>query len=229
MKLEILPRDKNESTREYALRILMGNLVRVNVIPGTALSEQEIANELNVSRTPVREAFIRLAHDDLLEILPQKGTYVAKIDLEHVAESIFLRETMEHAVMQLACQEFSEESLEKMQNCLDLQEICVQKDDYIRFFELDSVFHGMIYKTCGKKRIWKMIESMSLNYNRVRMLNLKNGYYELPRLLNQHIDILQAIEDSDWPKCEAVSNIHINKALNDIEELKNRYPVYFKR
>ena len=103
MKLEISEKKKYESIREYALRIMNKNLLNMNLAPGMALSEQEIANELEISRTPVREAFIRLAHDNLLDILPQKGTYVAKIDLGQVAESIFLRETMEHAIMQAAC------------------------------------------------------------------------------------------------------------------------------
>ena len=142
MKLEISEKKKYESIREYALRIMNKNLLNMNLAPGMALSEQEIANELEISRTPVREAFIRLAHDNLLDILPQKGTYVAKIDLGQVAESIFLRETMEHAIMQAACTTFSESSLQKLQSCLDLQELCVKRNDFPRFFEMDGTFWG---------------------------------------------------------------------------------------
>ena len=227
MKLELSEKDRQESIREYALRIMNKNLLNMNLVPGMALSEQEIANELQMSRTPVREAFIRLAHENLLEIMPQRGTYVAKINLEQVAESMFLRETMEHAVMQLACQSFPQKSLRQLQDCLDLQEICLKREDCSRFFELDGTFHGIIYQACSKSRIWQMIEQMSLNYNRVRMLNLLNGYYEMPKLFGQHQMILTAIEDADWNAGQKVIAKHINKALKDIEELKEKYPLYF--
>jgi len=73
-----------------------------------------------------------------------------------------------------------------------------------------------------------MIEQMSLNYNRVRMLNLVNGYYEMPKLFGQHEDIFMAIERSDWEKGEKVIGEHINKVLKDTEDLKEKYPLYFK-
>ena len=77
------------------------------------------AGELNVSRTPVREAFIHLAEESLLKIMPQRGTYVARINLGHVQESIFLRGKMEHAVMELACAApFSTEVMEQLQRSL---------------------------------------------------------------------------------------------------------------
>lgn len=228
MKLELSEKDRQESIREYALRILNKNLLNMNLVPGMALSEQEIANELQMSRTPVREAFIRLAHENLLEIIPQKGTYVAKIDLEQVEECIFLRRTVEHAVMQLACQSFQEENRQKLQACIDLQEKCVQKDDFSYFFELDEIFHGIIYKGCGKGRIWQMIEQMGLNYKRVRMLNLLNGYYEMPKLFHQHEQIYAAIVNSSEKEGERIITEHIGKALKDIEELKEKYPLYFR-
>lgn len=228
MKLELAEKLNNESIREYALRILNKNLLNMNLVPGVALSEQEIANELEMSRTPVREAFIRLAHENLLEIIPQKGTYVAKIDLGQVEESIFLRQTMEAAVMNLACSRFSKENLQRLQDCIDLQELCVKREDFPRFFELDGTFHGIIYNACGKSRIWRMIEQMSLNYNRVRMLNLLNGYYEMPKLFGQHEAIYFSIANQNGNKGQTLIQQHIGKALKDIEELKEKYPLYFK-
>jgi GntR family transcriptional regulator, rspAB operon transcriptional repressor len=228
MKLELADKQSYESIREYALRILNKNLLNMNLVPGMALSEQEIANELEMSRTPVREAFIRLAHENLLEIVPQKGTYVAKIDLEQVEESIFLRQTMENAVVELACKDFSQESIQRLQDCIDLQELCVKREDFARFFELDGSFHGIIYSSCGKSRIWKMLEQMSLNYNRVRMLNLLNGYYEMPKLFGQHEEIYFSIVNHDWETGKAIIRQHIGKALKDIEELKEKYPLYFR-
>ena len=84
-----------ESTREFVYRFLNANIMHLRMPPGTSLTEQDIATLLSVSRTPVREAFIQLSHEHLLDILPQKGTYVSLIDLDSVEESKFMRETLE--------------------------------------------------------------------------------------------------------------------------------------
>ena len=229
MKLDILQKEAGETIREYALRVLHSNLLSMNLVPGTALSEQEIGNALKTSRTPVREACIRLAQEGVLTIFPQKGTYVAKIDLEQVSESIFLRDTMEHAIMQIACKEFSQEDLYSLQDCLYMQQLCLQRKDNIRFFELDGRFHGIIFTGCGKGRIWQMIERMSLNYNRVRMLSLLNGSYEMEKLFGQHQTIFAAIASKNESSGNVVMSEHIDKVMRDMEELKKKYPAYFKK
>lgn len=228
MNFNISDKLPQESIGEYAYRLLSSNILSLNLVPGTALSEKDIAELLQISRTPVREAFIRLAQENLLDILPQKGTYVAKIDLEQVAESRFLRATMENAIIKLVCHEFTRESLLQVQACLDLQELCVNREDYMKFFELDDTMHGLIFKACHKERIWKMIKQMSLNYNRVRMLTLTKGYYELPKLFEQHQQIVEAIIQKDQGLGERIIGMHINKVITDIEDLKQAYKGYFK-
>lgn len=228
MNFKISDKLPPESIREYAYRVLTDNILNLNLIPGTALSEQDIASSLQISRTPVREAFIRLSQENLLDILPQKGTYVAKIDLEQVAEARFLRETMENAVIEIVCRDFPKEVLLQLQACLDLQEVCVANEDYIKFFELDETMHGLIFAASHKARIWSMIKQMSLNYNRVRMLNLTKGYYELPKLFEQHQQIADAIIQRDHVLGKKVIGMHINKVIEDIENLKQDYEGYFK-
>ena len=229
MKLELSERRERETTREYALRILSMNILRLRLVPGTALSEQEIAGELNVSRTPVREAFIHLAEESLLKIMPQRGTYVARINLGHVQESIFLRGKMEHAVMELACAApFSTEVMEQLQRSLIQQRFFLQQEDFISFFEQDRVFHGMIYEACQKGRIWKMLVQNSQNYNRVRMLSLLNGDFEMSKLIEQHEEIVEAIVKSDWNRGAKVIDRHTHKVIPDLEKLEEKYPDYFE-
>ena len=232
MKLEIEAKKERETTREYALRILSTNILRLQLVPGTALSEQEIAGELHVSRTPVREAFIHLAEESLLKVLPQKGTYVARINLEHVQESLFLRAKMEHAVMELACTEdFPEETLYELRENIRRQRLCLaqEREDYTGFFELDGFFHGMIYRACSKGRIWKMIVQNSQNYNRVRMLSLSIGSFEMAKLIQQHEEIVSAIAKHDWEVGAVVIDQHIRKVIPDLEALEQQYPDYFEQ
>ncbi len=82
--LEILPKNKRETAREYVTRVLKYNIVNLNLKPGQAISENEIAELLGVSRTPVREAFLELAKASIVEVYPQKGTYISLIDMEMV-------------------------------------------------------------------------------------------------------------------------------------------------
>ena len=89
--LELFEKAPNETVREYAYRVLYENIMSLKLPPGTAMSEQELSGILNVSRTPVREAFIRLSQKGLLEILPQRGTFVSKIHTEQLAEFRFFR------------------------------------------------------------------------------------------------------------------------------------------
>ncbi|MEN6621396.1 MAG: GntR family transcriptional regulator, partial [Smithella sp.] len=175
MKIAMVNRLPQESTREYVYRFLKENIMSLKLPPGSTLSEKDISNLLNVSRTPVREAFIQLSQEYLLDILPQKGTYVSLIDLENVEESRFLRETVEMAVIEIACREFPQEQLFELQSYLTLQELCIQEKNNLRFFAIDEALHGAIFSGCHKARIWSMIQQMNTHYNRVRMLNIAGG------------------------------------------------------
>jgi DNA-binding GntR family transcriptional regulator len=141
----------------------------MHLIPGQNISEKEMADVLNVSRTPVREAFIKLSQEELLDIYPQKGTYVSMIDLNHVEESRFMRASLERAVIKQVCQAFPAESLFELQLNLSTQELCMDENNHDKLFKLDEDFHGLIFTGCNKKRVWIAIQQMSTHFNRVRV------------------------------------------------------------
>ncbi|MCR5757939.1 MAG: GntR family transcriptional regulator [Selenomonas sp.] len=228
MNLAQKERMVHEKAGDYVWRVLSESILNLQLLPGESMSEQEVAKALNVSRTPVREAFFELSKGSLLDIYPQKGTYVAQIDLHQVAESIFLRENLEHAVMELACQEFPEESLLALQMNLMQEKSCIAKKNGKVFFQLDEEFHQIIFAGCGKERIWAMIVQMSQNYNRVRIMNLQDGFYEVDKLYHQHLEIVAAIEAHDWSKGAVAMDEHIHKVIPDLQVLCNRYPEYFR-
>lgn len=228
MEVSIIERNPRESTREYVYRFLKFNIMELKLIPGSALSEKDIAQLLNVSRTPVREAFIQLSQEYLLDILPQKGTYVSLIDIENVEESKFLRETVEKAVMAMACVDFPSDKLFELQSNIALQELCFKEKNYLRFYELDEEMHKIIFVGCRKARIWSMIQQMNTHYNRVRILNIAGGYDALP-VLNQHKEILLAIKEKDGELGMKTIDLHLNKVKFDIEDLRRDYKEYFKQ
>lgn len=228
MKFELVERLPQESTREYICRLLRTNIVNLNLPPGTSLSEQEIADFLNVSRTPVREAFIKLNQDNVVDIMPQKGTYVSLIDPEHVAEAKFLRECVEKEVIKLACVSFPGEESFKLQANLALQELCIAEQSYVRWFELDEEMHGTIFAGCKKAHIWSVIQQMNIHYNRVRMLNLAVGF-DWPQLVEQHKELVRAIREKNVALAAKVIHLHLNKVTVDLQQLQADFGHYFKQ
>lgn len=217
-----------ESTREFVYRFLNANIMHLRMPPGTPLTEQDIATLLSVSRTPVREAFIQLAHEHLLDILPQKGTYVSLIDLDSVEESKFMRETLEKAVIKIACRQFPAERLFDLQSCISIQELCLQEHNYLKFYELDEQLHRTIFFGCKKERIWDAIQQMNTHYNRVRLLNLASSH-DFNEVLAQHKNLVQAIRDQDGALGSKTIALHLNKVRIDLIQLSKEYPEYFKQ
>ncbi len=218
----------HESNREFVYRYLKTNMMNFTLVPGTAMSEQDIANTLAVSRTPVREAFLQLSQEDLLEIVPQKGTYVSLIDLGSVAESKFLRETMEAAVMKLACQQFPGEALAELEANIAMQEACLTEKNYVRFFGLDEALHRLIFSGCNKVRIWNMMQQMHAHYNRVRRLNIAGGY-DAWTTMEQHKTMVRAIREKDVILGVSTMTLHLNKVNIDINDLLHDYRQYFRQ
>jgi DNA-binding GntR family transcriptional regulator len=227
-EITALPRIPQESTREYVYRALKSYIMDFTLPPGSALSEKEIAILLSVSRTPVREAFIQLAQERLLDIMPQKGTYVSLIDLGDVEESRFLRETLETAIMKIACHQFPKEMLFELQSHITIQELCFNEKQFDKFFALDEDIHRVIFAGCNKTRTWAMMQQMHGHYNRVRWLNVTGGGYDLLTILEQHTLLVQAIREGDEELGMRTLHRHLNKVLIDVNDLRQQYRDYFK-
>jgi GntR family transcriptional regulator, rspAB operon transcriptional repressor len=227
-KLEMWDQKANESVREYAYRVIFENIMSLQLVPGTAISEKEISDRLSISRTPVREAFIRLAQAGLLEILPQRGTYISKIDTAQIAEFRFLRVTLERAVMELACRSFPAAHLKRLEVCLEGQEQVLQKFDAGRFYELDNEMHYIIFSGCDKPSIWQLLQNANINYIRARVLNVSAAQTEMQLLYEQHRLIVQAIAAHNVSAGIDIITKHVNKVIGDVDALKQQYPEYFK-
>ena len=223
----IVEQNPQESIREYVYRFLKVNIVNLELPPGQNISEQEVASQLKVSRTPVREAFIKLAQENLLDIVPQKGTYVSLIDTDQVEESTFVRQTLEYEVIQQACSSFPVDELFQLQSCLELQKLCIREKNYYRFFELDENMHGIIFRGCKKGRTWEMLQLMNAHYNRVRILSLKTKEFKWDQLLEHHQELIRAIQEHDIKLGKKIIELHLHKVLIDLEYLRKAHGDYF--
>lgn len=215
------------STRDRVYEVLRENIISLELEPGRTISEKEVSESLKVSRTPVREAFVKLTQEELLDVYPQSGTFISLIDMYHVEEARFIREHLERAAVRVACQNFSKDHLIQLASNFNMQKRFVEEKNFTKFFELDEEFHYTIAIGCGKERIWTVIQQMNTHLNRIRMLSLAANYnWDL--ILSQHERIIKAITDKQPDKAEDVMEEHLKKLTFEQEDLKNEYQKYFR-
>lgn len=225
IELTITPMEPRENVRAYVYRLLYHNIMAVRLTPGTAVSEQEVSSYLDISRTPVREAFIHLGQDHLLDILPQRGTFVARLHTQMIREARFMRVVMEEAVMAEACQGLPESCLRQLYEILERQQKAADAGDKRAFFEADNAFHETVFSGCGRPHIWQTLMRASLDYSRARVLNAFLEPKEIP--LSVHEDMLKAIESHEGDKAARLVRQHMANQETGIRKLMQLYPDYF--
>ncbi|MFD2830937.1 GntR family transcriptional regulator [Corticicoccus populi] len=215
------------STRDFVYDSLRESIMQLELPPGSAISEKEISEELEVSRTPVREAFLRLTEDELLTVLPQRGSFVALIDLDHVEEARFLREQAELGIFKLACQsEIDGIYIKNLEKNLNDQRWARDNNDEETLFMLDKQFHELVAQSVDKSRVWKMIQKMDVHSSRLRKLSLTMKL-NWRILVEQHEDLLEAVKNKDAESSDSLVRKHLSLLKYDQKQLKKEYPEYF--
>lgn len=215
------------STRDRVYEVLKENIISLRLEPGRSISEKEISEMLKVSRTPVREAFVKLTQEGLLEVYPQRGTFISLIDLHHVEEARFIREHLERAAVRVASKNFPNDYLVQLESNLHMQKNSVEEKNYTKLFELDEKFHHTIAVGSGKELIWSVIQHMNAHLNRIRMLSLAANY-KWDLILLQHERVIEAIKSQQPDEAEKAMEEHLMKLTFEQEELKKEYKEYFK-
>ncbi len=228
MLLDIKNAGTKETIRNQVYNILKENIIQAILKPGTQVSEQELGDELKVSRTPVREAMIHLAQEELVEIIPQKGTYISKINIEAVEESRYMRQILEVDITKAAAVEFPESLFFSFEENLNLQKLYLEQRNYSKLFEYDEEFHKLIYIGTNKMRVWKSIQNISGQLNRVRVLSLSANSDELWNLIyNEHVEIFNMIKNHKVNEVQEIVIKHLERGKVHVQELMEKYREYF--
>ncbi len=223
--MKILDRLPSENARTYAIRVLMYNIINIELIPGSAVSENELSAALELSRTPVREALIELSRMGLVEILPQRGSYISKINYDIIEESRFMRLVLENAILKLACENISDEWLQALKQNLAASKKCAEESDYSRFLELDNQFHRLLFESVNKSWTYEIIHSQMVHFDRLRMLAVKS--IKNIKTIEDHEDLIYAIERRDYELAEMLMTRHLTRHQMEKSELLKLYPDYF--
>lgn len=205
-------------------RALRHRIVHNDLPPGTRISETEIAREFGISRQPVREAFIKLASEGLLAILPQRGTIVRKIRYEGVLDARFLREAIESDVVRILASAPQADWISNLRDQLKAQRASLQRGPE-DFFALDDRFHRTLADAAGKRGAWRLIEGLKSQMDRVRFLSL--AHFSVPNLIEQHQAIVDRIADADITGAELRIRGHLREVLNDLPKIAAGAPGFF--
>lgn len=227
----LINNEKNisENNPQFAYRVLKDNILSLILRPGDAISETELSKLLNISRTPIREALVHLKNEALVDVYPQKGTFVSLLDFTLIEEAEFMRTVLECEVVKLATKSFSNEDLQELEKILEFQrKIAEFSPSAFEFFNLDNKFHEVIFKGCNKSNVWEQTKVISSHLNRIRLLDAMERT-SLELTLHQHEQIFNLIkEKSPAEKVEKVIKEHISSFHTQMEGLFKKYPLFFK-
>ncbi|WP_016855211.1 GntR family transcriptional regulator [Halomonas smyrnensis] len=216
------------SVRQRLYRVLRLAIIRMQFAPGQALSEKEISDAFAVSRQPVREAFIRLSEAGLVEVKPQRGTYVVGISQKSVLEARFVREAIEVAVsISAAEQGVSPRVLDELRDLIERQLRCAHGGQYDQFFILDEAFHRVLSLGAGHETAWRVTEEVKAQLDRVRYLSVPDTT-PLEKLVQQHADIVDAIERQDVEQARQAMYVHQREILISLPQMVQRFSSIFE-
>lgn len=205
---------------------LKSAIMELRFLPGQSMSTQEIATKLNVSRTPVREAFLRLEKDGLVISIAQKATVVSKIDLGRLDQEWFIRNCLEIGVAKDYIEHSTLEMNEVLRKIIEKQKKAMQEKNQNNFIEFDNEFHATIFKIADRELAWQTIQNTNGHYNRFRRLIVQDQDV-VNRNIEEHENIFRAFEAKNLDDAKLCIAEHFRrKAFFDREKVVKLYADY---
>jgi DNA-binding GntR family transcriptional regulator len=205
------------------LQIVSGRLP-----PGARIVEADLAAELGISRTPIREAIARLADESLVEVMPQFGSFVAPISFEAVSEAQFIREHLECAVIRETAEKIDETGLVGLRDLLERQHRAAARKDTAAFYELDEAMHARFADLAGRPGIGRLVRRKKAHLDRVRHISYGRPDH-LAELVDQHERVVDALEAHDPDRSEAALREHLRVVCATIDQLFAELPATTER
>ena len=222
----LLPKHTSLSIGEGVYYSLRKNIITLNLKPGEPLNIKTISERLNVSRTPVRDALIKLAKEGLVDVIPQKGTSVSKIDLKRVEEERFLRESLELRAIEIFIGIQKETDIARMRSILDIQKECAAKNDLLALQEYDDEFHRVFLSP--PKRDLLGYHTKHVGSLQAHQIDLAVERPIIDKVIDQHEKILDWVVKANVEEAIAAFKDHSSRIIVEEKELMKKYPEYFK-
>lgn len=224
----IPPKEPEENGRQYAYRTLYQNIMALRFPPGMTLSDADLSDALQISRTPIREAIVSLVESKLVEVYPQRASIVSRIDLDAVEEGVFLRFNTERAILQEAIKKADGEDLSRLYDNLKKQKEALTEGKLDGFMDLDNQFHHLLYLTAEKPWSWTAVMRIVTHQDRVRRLQVHLGTQALWTAHEEHTALFNAIMSRSDKNMDEFLYEHLTSGYRRaLPELLEKYPDYF--
>lgn len=207
--------------------VLREQIVGMEIPPGALLQEKQIALACGVSRTPVREALLKLADERLVDIFPQYGTFVSRISIPAMRDAMMIREALERAAVRAAATYAGGGDIAALRGLLVEQHALHEAGRLAAFHAADEVFHQTISEIAGHPNLWRVVRQEKAHVDRCRILSLPQPGRRA-MVLSDHGAIVDAIACGDPDAAEKTMLDHLGKVLPSVAALVQAYPTYFE-
>lgn len=223
---KVVPLAPEQSVAPQLHQRLRAAIVSGDLLPGERISETAIAATYDVSRQPVREAFIKLAEENLLVVRPQRGTFIRRISIAAALTARFIREAVEADIARRNAQSATPSMIETLEAQLEKQKKAAANNRPAEFMRLDEAFHRLLAELAGVPDVSDYLESLNLQMNRVR--NLSARQFAPDKLIEQHSAIVSEIKHGDPDAAEQALRTHLREIQNDLPLIIAANPDYFE-
>lgn len=208
------------------LNVLRQDILSMALKPGEPLAEKVLTARFGVSRTPVREALMRLAEEGLVDVFPQSGTYVGRIPFNGLPEAVVIRQALEGAAVGLAVERADAAGIAGIEAVIARQEAMAALGDQAGFHAADEGFHEKIAQVAGHPGLWRLAQQAKNQIDRCRVLTLPVPG-RMRHVIAEHRVILAAVSARDLGAAQAAMRRHLNAVLPDAETVRAQFPEYF--
>ena len=206
--------------------LLRHDIINFELKPGTLLKEKDIAERFSVSRTPIREACLQLASENLLEIRPQSGTVVSHIKLSVLWDAYFVRRALESAAIRKLAKNVTSEQQATFKTLIDEQEFCMMKGMSERFAKLDEDLHNSIIDFAGHPNLCEVLDVQKAHIDRIRYLSIPSDEH-ISNVFKEHVAIVDALIEKSPEKAELALDKHLSTLPGIVSALVKEMPEYF--
>jgi DNA-binding GntR family transcriptional regulator len=217
-----------ETLSDNVYEILKGKILKLDIKPGTILTEKDVSAEYDISRSPVRSVFQKLKADGLVTAIPYKLSYVSQLDMKKILDVIYMRIAVESAIMRDFILLDDKKSIRTMMRNLEDQMDLLESEDISKEFEMiDIEFHKIMYQALNKMELWETIQRTELSYNRFKVLDLVAvGKYQ--QIIKDHEAFMAIIQAKRIDDIEMAYRRHLYSGIRRMRGfIFSDYPDYF--
>jgi len=213
--LPALARGRRGNTTQQVQDLIRDAIVRLAFTPGEFIRKDAICQRLGVSRFPVSEALGRLADEGFVDILPQRGTRVSRIDIAACRHAMFLRRAIEGEAMRVIAPRVDDTLIAKLEENLRAQHVAIEERDGCDFVQLDRAFHDLLLGELGYRRVQSVVEAARAKLDRTREYMLRANRQTVS--YGEHVAIVEALKRRDPNAAQQAMIRHLDRTMEDIE------------